>query len=170
MWDWCQNLLEDVTWKDVLLGVGLFIVMFALSLAEVTFILVKLPTNYFTDEYHHFRRNHHVLWRRLLWAILKNAIGLVHIIIGGILSIPGVPGQGVLTILIGVMLMDLPGVRRMERWLVSRVKVRLSIDKIRARFKKPPLVLDGDSTEASRLETEKQEVPVGETSSRRNGG
>jgi hypothetical protein len=142
--DWCQTFLDELTWGEVLLAVGLFLGMFALSLAEVTFILVKLPANYFTREYHRFHQDHRIVWKRIVFAIVKNAIGLVHIAVGIALSVPGVPGQGVLTILLGVMLMDLPGVRRMERWLVSRKKVRESIDKIRGKFKKPPLILDGD--------------------------
>jgi hypothetical protein len=59
-----------------------------------------------------------------------------------LLSLPGVPGQGILTILIGVMLLDFPGKRRLERWLVRRPAVFKGINRIRARFDKPPLVLD----------------------------
>ena len=59
-------------------------------------------------------------------------------------SLPGVPGQGILTMLLGVMLLSLPGKRRCEQWLVSRRRVRAGIDRIRGRFGKPPLVLDGD--------------------------
>lgn len=142
MWEWVTNLFQDLTWKDALVGAGLFIVMFALSLAEVVFILVKLPPHYFTRDYRLLRRDHRLSPRRVLFAIGKNLLGLVHIVVGIALSLPGVPGQGVLTILIGVMLMDLPGVRWLERKLVNRPKVAASINRIRARFGKPPLVLD----------------------------
>ena len=80
---------------------------------------------------------------RILVIVGKNLLGLLHVAIGLLLSVPGVPGQGALTILIGVMLLDLPGVRRLERWLVRRPSVYRTINRIRARFGKPPLVIDG---------------------------
>jgi hypothetical protein len=46
-----------------------------------------------------------------------------------------------LTILIGVMLLNFPGKRRLERWLVSRPRVLPVINRLRARFGKPPLLL-----------------------------
>jgi hypothetical protein len=58
------------------------------------------------------------------------------------LSLPGVPGQGILTILLGIMLLDFPGKRRFEYWLVSRPKIFAAINKLRHRFSKPALVLD----------------------------
>jgi hypothetical protein len=58
------------------------------------------------------------------------------------MSVPGVPGQGLLTILIGVMLLDFPGKRRLERWLLRRRGVLAAINKVRARYGRPPLVLD----------------------------
>jgi hypothetical protein len=59
-----------------------------------------------------------------------------------VLSIPGVPGQGILTILLGIMLLDFPGKRKLEHKIVSRPKVLSTINKLRHRFGKPALVLD----------------------------
>jgi hypothetical protein len=61
--------------------------------------------------------------------------------LGVVLSLPGVPGQGLLTILIGVMLVDLPGKRRFERWLLGRPHVLAGVNRLRARFRQPPIVL-----------------------------
>jgi hypothetical protein len=72
----------------------------------------------------------------------KNLLGAFLVLLGIVLSLPGVPGQGILTILIGVMLLDFPGKRDLERKLVSRPKVREGIDRLRQRFGKPPLVLE----------------------------
>ena len=38
---------DSISLRGVLLGLGLFIVTFAVNLAIVSFILVKLPANYF---------------------------------------------------------------------------------------------------------------------------
>ena len=79
---------------------------------------------------------------RMLGIFAKNLLGLVLVGLGVVMSLPGVPGQGVLTILLGVMLLDFPGKRRLELMLVSRPRVFRAINRLRARFDKPPLILD----------------------------
>jgi hypothetical protein len=61
---------------------------------------------------------------------------------GIVMSLPGVPGQGVLTILLGVMLLDFPGKRELEAKLVSRPQVYRAVNRLRARYGKPPFLLD----------------------------
>ena len=60
-----------------------------------------------------------------------------------VLTLPGVPGQGMLTILIGLMLLDVPGKRRLERRIVGRRRILQAINRLRKRFGRPPLVLGG---------------------------
>jgi len=146
--EWAQRLVESLglkPWQLVLLSVGVFVVSFVGSLAAVTFVLIKLPPTYFHE--HHPRA---FLWAErhplLRWSALagKNLLGLLLIVIGLFLSIPGVPGQGFLTILIGVMLLNFPMKHRFERKLVNRPSVLQAINGLRGRFGKPPLVLEGD--------------------------
>ncbi|HEU4479438.1 MAG TPA: hypothetical protein VFR80_13045, partial [Pyrinomonadaceae bacterium] len=68
--------------------------------------------------------------------------GVLLVILGVLLSLPGVPGQGILTILLGIMLLDFPGRRSLERRIVGWPKVFNAINKLRRRFDKPPLVLE----------------------------
>jgi hypothetical protein len=58
------------------------------------------------------------------------------------LSLPGVPGQGILTILLGLIMLDIPGKRPLEARIIKRPTVLSAINRLRARFKKPPLVID----------------------------
>jgi hypothetical protein len=58
------------------------------------------------------------------------------------MSLPGVPGQGLLTILLGIMLLDFPGKRGLEYKLVSKPKVRDAVNKLRRKFGKPDLILE----------------------------
>jgi hypothetical protein len=74
--------------------------------------------------------------------LLKNVFGLLLLVLGIIMAFPGVPGQGVLTILLGLMLLDFPGKRQLEYRIVSRPKVLRAINRLRARFGRPPMVLD----------------------------
>jgi hypothetical protein len=133
----------DLPWQGVLLGVLLFAVTFVGSLAVVACVLVQLPATYFCRDHPPaipgVERHPLVRWTAL---VLKNLLGVVVVAVGVLLSLPGVPGQGLLTILLGVMLLNFPGKRRLERKLVSRPRVRAGINRLRARFGKPPLVLD----------------------------
>lgn len=51
------------------------------------------------------------------------------------------PGQGILTILIGLGIMNFPGKFAVERWFVERKGVMFSINWIRQKTKHPPLQL-----------------------------
>ena len=142
MIDFLLDFTNSITWRGVLIGVVIFVVTFIVNLAIVSFILVKLPADY-------FKTNHETkLWsgkNPLLHAakiIGKNILGVFLVVLGIVLSIPGVPGQGLLTILLGVMLVDFPGKRTLERKLLSRPEIVRTINKLRGRFEKPPLELD----------------------------
>jgi hypothetical protein len=50
-------------------------------------------------------------WLDLFVGFLRNLLGLALVGLGALLSLPAVPGQGLLTIFAGLMLMDLPGKR-----------------------------------------------------------
>ena len=108
----------------------------------ISFILVRVPATYFQESHSRdFWVERHAAIR---WAgvIAKNLLGTVLVLLGLLMSIPGVPGQGILTILLGVMLLDFPGKRQLELKLVSRPMILEKINRLRQRFSKPPLVLD----------------------------
>jgi len=53
------------------------------------------------------------------------------------------PGQGLLTMLVGFMLMSFPGKRKLAASLIRRTSMLPSVNRLRARFGKEPLVLSG---------------------------
>jgi hypothetical protein len=69
--------------------------------------------------------------------VLKNALGIVLVVAGLVMLI--VPGQGLLTIAVGLMLIDFPGKYRLERWLATRRPVWRSINWLRKRAGRAPL-------------------------------
>jgi len=130
------------TWGNILIGVGIFLASFFLNLAIVSAILVKLPAD-------HFSKNRNTkFWagpRPALHAVKvigKNVAGVLLVALGVVLSLPGIPGQGLLTILLGVMLLDFPGRERLEQKLLSKQSIVNTINRLRGRFGKPPLVLN----------------------------
>lgn len=144
MWDWLVQYVTsfELTWQKALLGAVLFVVTFTGSIALVSWVLVRLPATYFQESHERdFWSDRH---RAVRWSgiVMKNLCGLVLVLLGIIMSLPGVPGQGLLTILLGLMLLDFPGKRKLELRLISRPKVLQTVNRLRARFDRPPLVLD----------------------------
>jgi hypothetical protein len=128
----------------VLLSVAIFLLTFTASLAIITALVIHLPTNYFVD-----RRPFLGKWPPLARAaarVLKNLVGVLLVVLGIALSIPGVPGQGILTVLIGLALVDIPGKRRLMRLIARRPLVQRSINGLRARFGREPMVFEKEAT------------------------
>jgi hypothetical protein len=142
MLDFVSDAILGLTWFSILIGIILFLITFSLSLGIVSLILIKLPADYFRSDYDRrfWTERHHAL--RITAVVGKNVLGVLLIVLGIIMSLPGVPGQGLLTVLLGVMLVDFPGKNRLEQKLLHRPAIRNSINKLRNRFGKPPLQLD----------------------------
>jgi len=136
------DFLAFITWQSILLGLLIFVVSFSISLAIVSVIMVKIPPDYFKEDRPRELFADKPPAVRYLLIAGKNLLGFVLVVLGIIMSVPGVPGQGILTILLGVMLLDFPGRRRLEHKLVSRPQVLNTINKLRHKFDKPKLVLD----------------------------
>ena len=49
------------------------------------------------------------------------------------------PGQGLLTIVVGILLLEFPGKRVLETKLIRRPRIHHAIDALRRRFGHPPL-------------------------------
>ena len=135
--DW----LPELTWRNVGLGVLVVVVTFVVATGIVSFVVVKLPATYFHPEHdREVLKDKHPAIR---WAgiIGKNLAGVILVVLGVVMSLPGIPGPGLVTILFGVMLVDFPGRRRLEHKLVSQPRVLKAINDLRKRFDKKPIKL-----------------------------
>jgi hypothetical protein len=143
MLDWLSGIGSalHLTWERVLWGALFFVVSSVGGLVLAGLFVVNMPENYFRGP-----RLPKPDPRGGLhgWAarIGKNVLGVLVIVVGLILSLPGVPGPGLLIMLVGLMLTDFPGKHRVEHWLVSRPGVLPTINKLRARYGKPAMLLD----------------------------
>ena len=124
-------------WLGLALSVGLAIV----SLAVATAVVVTWPADRFKPgAAAAFLATHHTAVR-IVAHFGKNVAGVVLVLLGFIMALPGVPGQGILTMIIGFTLVDFPGKLQLERRLVSRRFVHRKLDALRRRFHRPPLDL-----------------------------
>ena len=122
----------------IIVSVGAFVA----SVALVVLVLTALPPTYFRPSHdRRFMTNRH-------WAIrsgavvVKNVIGVLLVLLGVVMSVPGMPGQGILTILVGMMLVDFPGKRALEYRVIRQPGVLGAVNRLRRMFSKPPLVLE----------------------------
>lgn len=138
--EWITELWTNLTWMRIALGLVFLVVSFLVSTGLVAIVMIKIPANYFSSHYQQdFLPNSSWLTR---WGVvvLKNLIGIV-LVVTGIVMLLG-PGPGVLTILIGSIMIDIPGKRPFEARIIKRPTVLAAANSLRARYGKPPLIMD----------------------------
>ncbi|MDA8786738.1 hypothetical protein N9N19_04270 [Porticoccaceae bacterium] len=120
------------------MGVGSAIV-FAISLLTLPWLVAQIPDDYFVP-----KKRRPTQWKtrqpliRLIILIGKNCLGYM-LLLGGILML-FLPGQGLLTMVTGLLLIDYPGKFRLERKIVNTPAVLKSLNWLRAKAHKPPLI------------------------------
>ncbi len=122
------------------IGVTSLIISVA-SLILLPWLVAQIPYDYFAHdrrEPHKWKELHPVL--RLIILVLKNITGLTLLLAGVAMLL--LPGQGLLSILMGLILMDYPGKFQFERKIVSRPKLLRFINWLRRKQKQPPLILE----------------------------
>ena len=102
------------------------IAVFIMSLIAIPAVIKRLPADYFVNKKSISRQPWPV---RVVILAIKNTLGIILICAGGIMLIT--PGQGLLSILVGVFICDFHGKRRFERWLVTKPSVKNSLNWIR---------------------------------------
>ena len=128
---------------DVLIGLTMASAIgFIGSLIAIPLILVRLPADYFdTRTPRHWMKDHHPVLR-LSGLLVKNVVGVVFFLAG--FAMLFLPGQGLLTMLIGISLMDFPRKREIEAKMVGQPTLLSIINSMRRKFDKPPLTLAPD--------------------------
>ncbi len=118
---------------------GLSTIFFLLSLLGLSWLISIIPHNYFVDKKRVslIKMKNPLMWLPII--IIKNSIGLVLILCGILMLI--LPGQGVLTIITGLIFLDYPGKFRFERSLVRNKLILNSMNWIRRKRNKPDLII-----------------------------
>lgn len=125
--------LEALLWW----GSGISLVALLATLLGVPWVVARLPTNYFNQpERAVWRLWGDEPWYALLLGGVKNALGALLVLLGFIMLVT--PGQGLLTLLVGLLLMNFPGKYQLERWLVQRPGVMPALNWLRRRGGNPP--------------------------------
>ncbi|MDH5353328.1 MAG: hypothetical protein OEY09_02690 [Gammaproteobacteria bacterium] len=138
MVDWIYN-------NEALVGLllAVSVVSFLATLIAVPVLLVRMPEDYFfyPDRHRVAWNNRHPLLRIPLFVI-KNLLGVIFMMAGILMLV--LPGQGILTIIIGLVLMEFPGKYHVERWVICRASVMRLVNWIRIKAGKSKLALPTD--------------------------
>lgn len=137
-----ENFIESITefvtnYKTYILWlatISLFVFIF--SLVSIKWLVALIPTDYFVKKnISKSKKSYSLLW--LMSIIVKNIIGYT-LILGGILMLV-LPGQGLFTILMGLILSNYPGKYTIEKRIISIPRILKTINWLRKKSNKPRL-------------------------------
>lgn len=114
-------------------------VMFFGTLAAIPFLVVYIPENYFVAKHKRRVKYKHPLIQLCL-LFIKNSLGVVLITAGLLMLV--LPGQGLLTILLGLLAMDLPRKYEIERNIIQRPAVHKTLNAMREKMGRRPLIIN----------------------------
>jgi hypothetical protein len=124
---------------------GLSLGLLLASLLALPLVVINLPDDYFIRERRapaYRKRRHPAVW--LAVAVLKNLLGAALVAAGVAMLV--LPGQGLLTILLGLSLLNFPGKYAFERRLVRRRGFARAFNRIRELAGRPRLQLPESGT------------------------
>ena len=137
-----NNLIDQISgiilnYKNFILWLGsISFLVFILSLISIKWLVALIPSDYFIENKRNkYQSSYPLTW--LISIIIKNIVGYI-LIIGGILMLV-LPGQGLFTIIIGLMLSNYPGKYFIERKFIAIPSVLKTINWLRKKSNKPPL-------------------------------
>lgn len=109
------------------------------SILLIPKIIAKIPHDYFSLSFRKSKTEPFTIIR-LTVSIIKNFIGSI-LIVSGLLMLV-LPGQGLLTLFVGFLLLNFPGKYKLERYLIKKPAVRKSLNWIRRKQNVAELSID----------------------------
>lgn len=122
--------------ETIILIAGISLGAFVISIILLPLIIIRLPADFFIRE--PAKQSSRSIGRLSL-KLLKNLVGVFLLLVGILMLF--IPGQGILTMLFGISLMDFPGKRRLEARCVSLPRVTRSLNWLREKADKPLFIL-----------------------------
>ena len=126
-----------LSYKTYIFWIGVIsVLIFVFSLVSIRWLVALIPSDYFINKGNsEFKRRYPLIW--IFSIVIKNIIGYA-LIFGGILMLV-LPGQGLFTIFIGLILSNYPGKYKLERKLISIPSILKMVNWLRRKSNKPPL-------------------------------
>ena len=124
-------------YKNLILWFGsISLFVFLFSLLSIKWLVSLIPEHYFINKKDSKIKTSNIfIWYIVL--IFKNLIGY-SLILGGIMMLV-LPGQGLFTIIIGLMMSNYPGKYSIEKKFIAIPTILKSINWLRRKSNKPPI-------------------------------
>jgi hypothetical protein len=121
---------------------GLSLLLFVSSVVLIPLLIARMRRDYFVapDPDEHTWLGRHPAARAAA-RIIKNVLGAVLLLAG--IAMMVLPGQGIITVLVALSLLEFPGKRALELRLIRQPQVSSVINWIRARSGRQPLIIPG---------------------------
>ena len=133
LFDWFNSHSSLLSWLAVF-----SVVAFIGTLVSIPALIIRIPADYFLhDRRPAAGRSDGGPLPHLIMTGVKNVIGTVFVLAGIVMLL--LPGQGLLTILIGLMLINFPGKYALQRSLIRRKTVLAAVNRLRSRAGRPPI-------------------------------
>lgn len=128
------------TYLEPLLGwlAAVSFITFILSLLLIPYVVGRLAEDCFVKLYHADNKRPPPSLGALILLIVRNVFGLLLVVAGIVMLF--LPGQGLLTILLGSLLLSFPGKRKLLNGLVVRPKIQHSLNWLRQKSGKSPFL------------------------------
>ena len=132
---------ETLLWVSSVSGVGLLVV------ATVTpWLIVRMPEDFFSNPQRYNWLDRKPASIRVPIRILKNLLAIVLVIVGVIMFLT--PASGLFPILLGIVLADVPGKLKLQRWILCRKTIRKSMNWLRRKFHRRPVQMPSEKLAA----------------------
>jgi hypothetical protein len=135
MLDQALKLVSQYEELFILVGI-VSAVIFVATLLLTPYLLGLIPADYFSANYAYQVK------RKTLLCLLKTAIrtfiGALLVLVGIIMLVT--PGQGVISIVLGIFLMEFPGKRRLELKFINHNPTFNALNWLRNKAGKPPFI------------------------------
>ena len=130
--------MEEGISKDTLLWVSMVSGAGLLVIAVVTpWLIVRMPEDFFSNPQRYNWIDRKPAAIRVPIRILKNLLAIVLVIVGVVMFLT--PASGLFPILLGVVLADVPGKQKLQRWILERKTIRKGMNWLRRKFHRKPV-------------------------------
>ena len=136
-----EQIIDHVDeYKSVIFWLSLLsFLIFIFSLVSIKWLVALIPIDYFVYKKNSkFKTKYPFTW--LISMIIKNIIGYL-LIVGGILMLL-LPGQGLFTIFIGLMMSNYPGKYYIEKKIIAIPSILKTINWLRKQSNKEPIIIN----------------------------
>jgi ABC-type multidrug transport system fused ATPase/permease subunit len=114
------------------------VIMFAASILLIPWLIGRLPHDYFIRKKSTSPNRVSPSLNQLILAVFRNIAGALLLLAG--IAMLVLPGQGILTVILGLSMVNFPGRQKLIQNLIQRSSVQQALNWIRIKTSRPPFL------------------------------